>query len=357
MAGEYPRPCSISWSRLPTTSTAASHSPYRSPPPSPPTISMPDRYRVPRTRFSVWRGNTPALARSPDPSFPPPQRPLPTHPTGHHHTPHQQFRCQIDTECGAQGFWFGRGIPPPLLDLPVPASYHLNNRFYLTLQITTALPANHFHARSIPRALHTVFGLAGEYPRPCSISRSQLPTTSTTTSTSPYRLPPHSPPTISMPDRYRVPCTRFSVWQGNNPAPARFPGPSFLPPQRPLLPHHTGHHHTPRQPFQCQIDTECGALGFRFGGGIPPPLLDLLIPASYHLNNHFYLTLQVTTTLPANHFYARLILRAPQSFFGLAADLFIVLISVVTILHIILTAPPYIPCTPHMPISSKHRCQ
>jgi hypothetical protein len=52
-----------------------------------------------------------------------------------------------------------------------------------------------------------------------------------------------------------------------------------------------------------------------------------------------------------------LILRAPQSFFGLAADLFIVLISVVTILHIILTAPPYIPCTPHMPISSKHRCQ
>jgi hypothetical protein len=211
-------------------------------------------------------------------------------------------------------------MPPPLLDLPVPASYHLNNCFYLTLQITTALPANHFNARSIPRALHTVFGLAGEYPRPCSISRSQLPTTSTATSHSPYRSPPHSPPTISMPDRYRVRGTGFLVWQGNTPTPARSPGPSFLAPHQPLLPHPTDHHRTPRQPFPCQINTACPAHGFRFGGGIPPPLLDFPIPASYHLNNHFYLTLQITTALPANHFNARLIPSAGHSVFGLAGE-------------------------------------
>jgi hypothetical protein len=182
---------------------------------------------VPRTRFLVWRGNTPTPARSPGRSFPPPQWPLPTHPTGHHYTPCQPFLCQIDTACSTQGFRFGGGIPPPLLDLPIPAAYHLNDRFNLTLQVTTSMTA----------------------------------------STSPYRSSPHSPPTISMPDRYCVLHTGFSVWRG-----------------------------------------------------IPPPLLDLPVPASYHLNDRFSLTLQVHATLSADCFDARSIPSASHSFFSLAAD-------------------------------------
>jgi hypothetical protein len=167
------------------------------------------------------------------------------------------------------------------------------------------------------RSISTVLG---QHAHPCSFSPPLAPSFSTTTSPSPHGSPPHSPPTILIPGRYRVRGAWFLVWHGNIPAPARSPDPSFPPPQRPLLPHPTGRHHTPRQLFRCQIDTACPAHSFRFGGGIPLHLLNLPVPASHHLDGHFSPTLQVATTLSANRFDAKLMLPAPRPIFGLAVE-------------------------------------
>jgi hypothetical protein len=80
----------------------------------------------------------------------------------------------------------------PLLDLLIPPSCYLNDCFPFTLLVLATLPTNGFNARTIPSAPHSIFSLAEQYPRPCSISWSQLPTTSRAASTSPYRFPPCS---------------------------------------------------------------------------------------------------------------------------------------------------------------------
>ena len=144
---------------------------------------------------------------------------LPPHPTGPQYTPCELLLCQINTRYGALGFWFGRGITLPPVDLPILAYYHPNGCFHLTLHVLTTHPVNHFHARYITSPEHLVFRLTGEYSCPLSITRSQLTTTSTDASILPYRSPIHPPSTASMPDRYRVRGTRFLVWQGNTPAP------------------------------------------------------------------------------------------------------------------------------------------
>ena len=64
LAGEYSRPLSIFCSRPATTATTPSNSTHRSPPCSPPTVLMPDRYWVRGTRILVWQGNIPAPCRS-----------------------------------------------------------------------------------------------------------------------------------------------------------------------------------------------------------------------------------------------------------------------------------------------------
>ena len=80
------------------------------------------------------------------------------------------------------------------------------------------LPANRFDARPISSAGHSAFGWAGEYSRPPSIFCSWPATTATTPSNSTHRFPPHSAPTVLMPDQYRMRGTRFLVWRGNIPA-------------------------------------------------------------------------------------------------------------------------------------------
>ena len=151
------------------------------------------------------------------------------HPTGIYKHPRKPLRCQTDTEHDALNFRFGRGKPPPLCDIFVPASYQHQHPLPLITQVPTNTHASHFIIRPIPSALRfggakppilrdhfllpsyqhqhplpltpqvptiihasffnprlilsalrSVFCLAGQKPHPLSISRSPHRTTSTT---------------------------------------------------------------------------------------------------------------------------------------------------------------------------------
>jgi hypothetical protein len=125
---------------------------------------------VPCTQFSVWRGNTLHLLNLPVPA-------------SHHLDDHFSLTLQVNTILSTNRFdarlilsalhsilWFGGRIPPPLLNLLIPASHHLDSHISPTLQVATTLSTNRFDASSILPALHLIFGLVVEYPYTCPIS-------------------------------------------------------------------------------------------------------------------------------------------------------------------------------------------
>jgi hypothetical protein len=115
--------------------------------------------------------------------------------------------------------------------------------------------------------------------------------------------PTHSLLVVSMSDQNRARRPRFSVLQAKTAAQPNL----SLPDCRHL--NHLLHTiiHIPGTVlainFHYQTNTECVALGFRFGRPKPPPTLDLAILASNHLNhlNHPTPNVPYTTSAGLNH--------------------------------------------------------
>ena len=125
---------------------------------------------------------------------------------------------------------------------------HPHSCVHHTPHVPTTLTNIYTHQADIER-MRSISTVLGQHAHPRSFSPPLAPSFSTTTSPSPHGFPPHSPPAVSIPNRYPVRGTRFLVWHGNIPDTPRSHDPSFPPPRRPLLPHPTGLHHTPCQPF------------------------------------------------------------------------------------------------------------
>ena len=170
------------------------------------------------------------------------------------------------------GFRFCRPKPPPVRDLAILGSHHLNHLMYPTPYIVITLPASYTNPPPISSTLRLVLAFGGENFLPPLILHSRPRTTSNTSKSPPYTSSILSPQLTPPSRQYQARCAWYWHLRVKACSHAGSRVLALAPPQPPQTPHLSCPRGDPRKFKAPPTVIECVTLNIRFGGQNRLPL-------------------------------------------------------------------------------------